>query len=93
MALDLSCAGLGGGGRKRGVKPLIAGLENAVAGLKRFRVLEERDINRETFVESWPEAGLMVADSPYDPAPSIRIVDGRIVELDGRQEEDTRIGT
>ncbi len=30
MALDLSCAGLGGGGRKRGVKPLIAGLENAV---------------------------------------------------------------
>ena len=65
-----------------------AGLENAVAGLKRFRVLEERDINRETFVESWPEAGLMVADSPYDPAPSIRIVDGRIVELDGRAEED-----
>ena len=59
-----------------------------MAGLKRFRVLEERDINRETFVESWPEAGLMVADSPYDPAPSIRIVDGRIVELDGRQEED-----
>ena len=55
-----------------------------MAGLKRFRVLEERDINRETFVESWPEAGLMVADSPYDPAPSIRIVDGRIVELDGR---------
>lgn len=51
---------------------------------QRFKALDERDINRETFVEPWPEAGLMVADSPYDPAPSIRIMDGRIVELDGR---------
>jgi propanediol dehydratase large subunit len=55
---------------------------------QRFRVLDERDINRETFVEPWPEAGLMVADSPYDPQPSIRIVDGRIIELDGRHIDD-----
>jgi len=55
---------------------------------QRFKVLAERDINRETFVEPWPEAGLMVADSPYDPQPSIQIVDGRIVELDGRQIDD-----
>lgn len=55
---------------------------------QRFKVLDERDINRETFVEPWPEAGLMVADSPYDPHPSIHIVDGRVVELDGRSIDE-----
>jgi propanediol dehydratase large subunit len=51
---------------------------------RRFLALEEREINRETFVEPWPEAGLIVADSPYDPAPSLTIEAGRIVELDGK---------
>lgn len=55
---------------------------------QRFKALDERDINRETFVEPWPEAGLMVADSPYDPSPSIEIVDGQIVLLDGRPIAD-----
>ena len=55
---------------------------------RRFKLLAERDINRETFVESWPEVGLIVADSPYDPAPSLRIVDGTVVEMDGRQRAD-----
>src|SRR3954469_20639695 len=51
---------------------------------RRFAILAERPINKETFVEPWPEAGLIVADSPFDPAPSLRIEDGRVVELDGR---------
>ncbi|PJF39001.1 MAG: propanediol dehydratase, partial [Phototrophicales bacterium] len=51
---------------------------------KRFEKLAARDINKETFVEPWAEAGLMVADSPYDPQPGIRIEDGQIVELDGK---------
>ncbi|HEU5102874.1 MAG TPA: propanediol/glycerol family dehydratase large subunit [Roseiflexaceae bacterium] len=55
---------------------------------RRFALLAEREINRETFVEPWPEAGLIVADSPYDPAPSLRIEDGRVVELDGRARAD-----
>ncbi len=59
-----------------------------MTNLLRFRALDERDINKETFVEPWPEAGLTVADSPYDPQPSLRIVDGRVVELDGRLEAD-----
>lgn len=54
---------------------------------RRFALLDERDINKETFVEPWPEAGLVVADSPYDPAPSIRIEDGRVVELDGKARD------
>ncbi len=43
---------------------------------RRFAALAKRDINRETFVDPWPEAGLTVVDSPYDPQPSLRIEDG-----------------
>ena len=51
---------------------------------RRFQLLEGRDVNRETFVEPWPEAGLIVADSPFDPSPSLRMEAGQVVELDGR---------
>ena len=51
---------------------------------RRFQILEQRDINRETFVEPWSEAGLIVADSPADPGPSLRLEAGLVVELDGR---------
>src|SRR5215218_4323855 len=55
---------------------------------RRFAILAERDINRETFVEPWPEVGLIVADSPFDPQPGLRIEDGKVVELDGKQRGD-----
>lgn len=55
---------------------------------RRFALLAERSINKETFVEPWPEAGLIVADSPYDPAPSLRIENEQVVEMDGRQRAD-----
>jgi propanediol dehydratase large subunit len=51
---------------------------------RRFELLDGRDINRETFVTPWPEAGLAVADSPYDPQPSLRVENGVVTELDGR---------
>src|SRR5258706_16026063 len=54
----------------------------------RFQSLEQRDINKETFVEPWSEAGLIVADSPADPAPSLRLENGQVVELDGRARAD-----
>jgi propanediol dehydratase large subunit len=55
---------------------------------RRFAILAERDINKETFVEPWPEAGLIVADSPYDPQPSLRLEAGCVVEMDGKQRAD-----
>ncbi|MBC7237536.1 MAG: propanediol/glycerol family dehydratase large subunit, partial [Chloroflexi bacterium] len=57
---------------------------------KRFAHLDERPINQEAFVTEWPEVGLIVADSPADPRPSLRIQDGRVVEMDGvpRDEMD-----
>lgn len=54
----------------------------------RFAVLAERNINKETFVEPWAEAGLMVADSPYDPIASLRLHEGQVIEMDGRQRSD-----
>ncbi len=55
---------------------------------RRFALLAERDINKETYVEPWPEAGLQVVDSPFDPQPSLRVEDGRVVEMDGKSRAD-----
>lgn len=57
---------------------------------KRFAILAERDINKETFVEPWPEAGLIVTDSPHDPSPSLHIDHdtSAIVEMDGKHLAD-----
>jgi propanediol dehydratase large subunit len=54
---------------------------------RRFAILERRAINQETFVHEWPEVGLIAMDSPLDPRPSLRVEDGRIVEMDGRRRE------
>jgi propanediol dehydratase large subunit len=52
---------------------------------KRATILAGREINQETFVEPWPQAGLVVADGPQDPTPSLQIAaDGRVRELDGK---------
>ncbi len=55
---------------------------------RRFALLAERDINQETFVDPWPEAGLMVVDSPFDPKPSLRMEQGQVVEMDGKLRPD-----
>ena len=55
---------------------------------RRFALLAARDINQETYVDPWPEAGLVVVDSPYDPQPSLRIEQGRVVEMDGKARAD-----
>ncbi len=55
---------------------------------KRFAALDERPINKESFVHEWPEVGLIVTDSPYDPQPSLRLESGRVVEMDGVARQD-----
>ncbi|MCZ2817208.1 MULTISPECIES: propanediol/glycerol family dehydratase large subunit [unclassified Modestobacter] len=54
----------------------------------RTDILEARPVNLDGFVEEWPEKGLVAMESEFDPAPSVRVEDGRIVELDGRQRAD-----
>lgn len=55
---------------------------------KRFEVLEKRPVNMDSFSDEWAEAGLVAMESPYDPAPSIKVFNGRITELDGKRRED-----
>ncbi|WP_371379853.1 propanediol/glycerol family dehydratase large subunit [Sporomusa aerivorans] len=50
---------------------------------KRFEVLEARPVNQDGFVVEWPEVGLMAMGSPNDPKPSIKIENGKVVEMDG----------
>ena len=50
---------------------------------KRFENLAKRPVNQETFIKPWPETGLAAMDSPLDPAPGLKIADGRVVEMDG----------
>ena len=59
-----------------------------MAGSQRFAARARRDVNRDTFIHEWPETGLMVFDSPFDPPPSLHLREGRVVELDGKPEAD-----
>jgi propanediol dehydratase large subunit len=45
-----------------------------------------RPISRDNLVREDPALGLVAFSSPFDPEPSIRIEDGRVVELDGKPE-------
>src|SRR5437764_6503557 len=54
----------------------------------RFAAREERGLRRELSIEPLVELGLVAMGSPNDPAPSLVVEDGRVVELDGRREED-----
>lgn len=55
---------------------------------KRFEALEKRAINQDSFINEWPEKGFIAMISPYDPEPSIKIVNGKIIEMDGKKRED-----
>jgi propanediol dehydratase large subunit len=54
---------------------------------KRFQILEQRAVNKDGFIKEWIDVGLVAMDSPNDPKPSIRIQNGRIVELDGKSRD------
>ena len=51
---------------------------------KRFEALAKRPVNQDGFVKEWIEEGFIAMESPNDPKPSIRIVDGVVTELDGK---------
>lgn len=54
----------------------------------RFRFMNKQRVNLDGFATPAPELGLVAFDGPADPAPSITVVDGRVVEMDGRAETD-----
>lgn len=55
---------------------------------KRMEKLEERPVNKDGFINEWPEMGFIAMSSPYDPKPSIKIENGIIIEMDGRERKD-----
>ena len=55
---------------------------------KRIETLDVRPVNLDGYINEWPEMGFVAMSSPYDPEPSVRVEDGRIVELDGKYRED-----
>ncbi|WP_158735629.1 propanediol/glycerol family dehydratase large subunit [Alteribacillus sp. YIM 98480] len=61
---------------------------SSVKRSKRFEVLEDRPVNKDGFVQEWPEKGFVAMSSPNDPLPSIKVEAGEIVELDGKSRED-----
>ena len=55
---------------------------------KRIETLDQRPVNLDGYINEWPEMGLVAMTSPYDPKPSVKVANGRIVELDGKKRED-----
>ena len=55
---------------------------------KRFEVLDAREVNKDGFITEWPEVGLIAMGSPNDPKPSIKVQNGVIVEMDGKQRSE-----
>jgi propanediol dehydratase large subunit len=47
-----------------------------------------RPISRDNLVPEDPALGLVAFSSPLDPEPSLRVEDGRVVELDGQPEAE-----
>ncbi|WP_270940024.1 propanediol/glycerol family dehydratase large subunit [Romboutsia lituseburensis] len=55
---------------------------------KRFEALAKRPVNQDGIIGEWADEGLIAMNSPNDPKPSIKIENGRVVELDNKQREN-----
>ena len=55
---------------------------------KRFEALSKKPVNQDGFVKEWPEVGMIAMNGPNDPKPSIKIVNGEVVELDSKKKAD-----
>src|SRR5689334_23338188 len=75
-------------GQARQRHELLSGmrLEDEVSARSAF--LATRPISRDNLVPEDPALGLVAFSSPFDPEPSLRIEEGRVVELDGKAEAD-----
>ncbi|HFQ5919554.1 TPA: propanediol/glycerol family dehydratase large subunit [Listeria monocytogenes] len=55
---------------------------------KRFEELAKRPVNQDGFVKEWIKEGLIAMESPNDPKPSIKIENGKVVEMDSKKLAD-----
>src|SRR4051794_23973874 len=54
----------------------------------RIRFMDAQRVNLDGFAVENADLGLIALASPHDPAPSLRIADGQVVELDGVDAAD-----
>lgn len=55
---------------------------------KRFEILEQRPVHKDGFVKEWSEVGMIAVGSPYDPKPSVKVENGKIVEMDEKKRSE-----
>ncbi|MGB3900303.1 MAG: propanediol/glycerol family dehydratase large subunit [Mesorhizobium sp.] len=55
---------------------------------RRFDEWDSRQLRHDLFAAEDVEAGFATFHSPWDPAPSARVENGRVVEIDGKGEKD-----
>lgn len=60
----------------------------AMEGSKRFDILATKEVNKDSFINEWPEVGLVGMESPFDPKPNIKIEKGEVREMDGKRMKD-----
>ena len=55
---------------------------------KRYEIWDRRPLRLDTFAVEDPERGFCATNSPHDPRPSLKVENGRVVEMDGIAEPD-----
>ena len=60
---------------------------NPTDGNKRSQKRASRPVRFDSCIHEWPDAGFVLAGGPADPTPSLKIENGRVVEIDGRGED------
>ncbi|TML61777.1 MAG: propanediol dehydratase, partial [Actinobacteria bacterium] len=55
---------------------------------RRFAERERRELRREVLITPHPDLGLVAMNGPNDPAPGLKVEQGRVVWLDGRSEAE-----
>ena len=54
----------------------------------RFEALSKRPVHNDGFVKEWPEVGFVAMECQNDPNPSIKLANGKIIEMDGKTREN-----
>ena len=55
---------------------------------KRYEFFERLEVNKDTYLDEMPEIGLITTGGSEDPRPSLKIENGRIVEMDEKPVDE-----
>ena len=55
---------------------------------KRFEALNNRPVNKDGFIDEWPDAGFVAMHSPNDPTPQVSVSGGVVTMMDGKTRSE-----